>query len=90
MAIASFFNVHQDTLQEGTNGQSFVHNGFFGLEQGAAYAKYHELLSAAYVGSDLWTTVYVMRDDGVMVEGDLIDRRVDPETEPQPEPETEP
>ena len=78
MATASFFNVHQDTLQEDTN---FVHNEFLGMEQPAAYAKYHDLLSTAYVGKDLWTSVYILRDDGVMVEGDLIDRRVDSEAE---------
>ena len=79
MAIASFFNVHKDSMQNSSGSEVYSHDEYLGLSKDAASVKYHQLLAAAYAAEDPWTMVYITRDDGVMTEGDLIDRRVDPE-----------
>lgn len=81
MVRAEFFNVHKDYAQDGTNSPVFGHSEFLGLGREAAYAKYHELLSNAYTGTDPWVFIYIESDNGVFVDGNLIDRRVEPQQE---------
>ena len=85
MAIATFFNVHKDSMQDSSGSAVYSHDEYLGLSKDAANVKYHELLAAAYAAADPWTMVCIIRDDGIMTEGDLIDRRVDPEqVDPEP------
>ena len=72
MEKATFFNVHKDFAQD---GPIYGHEEFFGLTENAARAKYHELLAAVYSANDPWTHVYVNRDDGIGVFGEVVDRR---------------
>lgn len=67
-----FYSVHKDFAQE---GPIYGHEEFYGLTEDAAKAKYHELLSAAYAAADPWTNVFIKRDDGVEIFGEVVDRR---------------
>ena len=76
MEKTTFYSVHKDFAQD---GPVYGHEEFFGLTETSAKAKFHELLAAVYIGSDPWTHVYINRDDGMMVSGELVDRRTMPD-----------
>lgn len=67
-----FYNVHKDFMQA---GPIYGHEEFLGLTDQQAKAKYHEMLATAYTYNDPWTHVYITRDDGVMIFGEVVDRR---------------
>lgn len=50
-----------------------------------AYEKYYQILSAAVKSALPYHAGNIVRDDGVMIEGKVYDRRVVPEPEPTPE-----
>lgn len=79
MEKSPFYSVHKDFAQE---GPVFGHEEFFGLTEDGAKAKYHELLTSVYSGTDPWANVYIKRDDGVETFGEVVDRRTSPAPEP--------
>ena len=73
-----FYNVHKDFTQDGTNGPIYGHEQYLGMTEAQAKAKYHQLLSSVYQYNDPWTFVFIVRDDGMMIEGEKVDRRTPP------------
>ena len=58
-------------------------------EEGLAYHQYYTILAAASISALKYHAGFIIRDDGVMIEGKVFDRRPKPEPVP-PEPEEEP
>lgn len=50
-----------------------LHN--FYLDENQAYAKYYTILSAAAVSSVPYHAAFIIRDDGITIEGRIFDRR---------------
>jgi len=85
MTKETFYSVHKDFAQGGADGPIYGHEEYLGLTEAQAKAKYHQLLSTAYQYNDPWTHVFITRDNGLMTEGEKIDRRTPP-APPAPEP----
>lgn len=49
-----------------------------------ALAKYYTILAAAAVSEIPYHSAHLIRSDGVMIEGRVFDRRVEPSPEPEP------
>ena len=75
--MADFYNIHKDYLYDNEGTPTYAHEEFLGLEKNAAYAQYYGLLAAGYGEDNIWTNVFIVRSDGYMVEGDIIDNRTD-------------
>lgn len=60
-------------------------DGSYGLlydhftDENAAYAKYYTILAAAAVSEIPYHAAYIIRDDGITIEGRVFDRRTAPE-----------
>ena len=52
----------------------------------AALAKYYTVCAAAAVSEIPYHAAAIMRDDGIIIEGRVFDRRTTPQPEPTPEP----
>lgn len=53
---------------------------FFDVEE-EAYAKYYSILSVAISSNLVYHSAHIIRDDGLMIEGKVFDRREKNETE---------
>lgn len=80
-----YTTIENQVRLDGSKGLLFDH--FEDVNQ--AYAKYYTILAAAAVSEIPYHAGYLIRDDGIMIEGRVFDRRTD-DVEPEPEPETEP
>lgn len=80
MVKARFYTVHKNFAQETPEGGTiYGHEEYYGLDENQAKAKYHELLASVYAYSDPWSNVFIKRDDGVEIFGEVVDRRTAPE-----------
>lgn len=50
-----------------------------------AYSKYYTVLAAAALSTIPYHSGHIIRDDGVMIEGKVFDRRTNPTPAPEPE-----
>lgn len=60
-------------------GRGLLYDHFDDLN--AALAKYYTICAAAAVSEIPYHAACILRDDGVMIEGRVFDRRTEPETE---------
>lgn len=71
-------------------------DGSYGLlydhftDENRAYAKYYTILAAAAMSEIPYHAGYLLRSDGVTMEGRVFDRRVNEIPEPETPPPTEP
>ena len=55
----------------------------FYTDRNQALSKYYTILAAAAISQLAFHAGYIIRDDGVMIEGRVFDRREDPGPEPE-------
>ena len=78
MLKTSFYTTIENQVRtDGSKGLLFDH--FSDLN--AALAKYYTILAAAAVSDIPYHSGYLIRDDGIMIEGRVFDRRIDREEE---------
>ena len=65
-------------------GKGLLYDHFDNLN--AALAKYYTVCAAAAVSEIPYHSAAIIRDDGVIIEGRVFDRRTTPQPTPQPEP----
>lgn len=77
-----YTTIENQVRNDGSKGLLFDH--FSNLN--AALAKYYTILAAAAVSDIPYHSGYLIRDDGIMIEGRVFDRRTESEeTEPTEE-----
>ena len=79
-----YTTVENQVRNDGSKGLLFDHF----TDINAALAKYYTILAAAAVSEIPYHAGFLIRDDGIMIEGRVFDRRtedVEPETEPEAE-----
>lgn len=80
---ASFYTTIENQLRtDGSYGLLYDHFTDLAL----AEAKYFTICAAAAVSELPYHSAHILRSDGIIIEGHVWDRRVDPEPEPEPEP----
>ena len=72
-----FYTVIEKQLNAGTPGTIATHYD----SETAALAAYYTILAAAAVSTIEYHAAHIIRDDGIMIEGRVFDRRVEPEPE---------
>ena len=85
MANVFYSTVENQMRNDGSYGLLYDH--FEDVNR--AYAKYYTVLAAAAVSEIPYHAGYLIRSDGVTIEGRVFDRRVDPVPGPEPEGEGE-
>ena len=80
-----YTTIENQVRSDGSFGLLYDH--FTSVDQ--AYAKLYTILAAAAVSEIPYHAGFILRSDGVMMEGKVFDRRPisNPEPEPTPEPE---
>lgn len=78
MEKKTFYTVIENQIRtDGGRGLLYDH---FDTEI-SAYAKYYTILAAAAVSEIPYHSAHIIRDDGIMIEGKVFDRRTTPEPE---------
>ena len=70
-----FFTVIEKQIIGGTPATLATHYG----TESAALAAYYTILAAAAVSTIEYHAAHIIRDDGIMIEGRVFDRRTEPE-----------
>ena len=82
LKVPFYTTIENQVRTDGSKGLLFDH--FSDLN--AALAKYYTILAAAAVSDIPYHSGYLIRDDGIMIEGRVFDRRTESEdTEPTEE-----
>ncbi len=82
LKVPFYTTIENQVRTDGSKGLLFDH--FSNLN--AALAKYYTILAAAAVSDIPYHSGYLIRDDGIMIEGRVFDRRTESEeTEPTEE-----
>lgn len=95
MAKTVFYTTIEDQIREdGSHGLLYDHYDAetYGSEEAAynaALAKLYTILAAAAVSNIPYHSGHIKRSDGILTDGRVFDRRVNPEPTPEPTPETE-
>lgn len=72
MAKVTFWTTVENQVREdGSYGLLYDHFE----DENAAYAKYYTVLAAAAVSEIPYHAAYIIRDDGITIEGKVFDRR---------------
>lgn len=74
--VTFYTTIENQVRNDGSMGLLYDH--FENVNQ--AYAKYYTILAAAAVSEIPYHAGYLIRDDGIMIEGRVFDRRTTPET----------
>ena len=80
-----YTTIENQVRSDGSKGLLYDH--FDSLN--AAYAKFYTILAAAAVSEIPYHAGFLIRDDGIVMEGRVFDRRTAPTPEPEPEVEAE-
>lgn len=76
-----YTTIENQVRSDGSKGLLYDH--FDSLN--AAYAKFYTILAAAAVSGIPYHAGFLIRDDGIVMEGKVFDRRTQPEPEPEEE-----
>lgn len=82
MEKAVFYTTIENQVRT-DGGKGLLYDHFDSLND--AYAKFYTILAAAAVSGIPYHAGFLIRDDGIVMEGKVFDRR----TQPEPEPEAE-
>lgn len=77
--VTFYTTIENQVRNDGSKGLLYDH--FENLN--SAYAKFYTILAAAAVSEIPYHAGYLIRDDGIMMEGRVFDRRVVPTPEPE-------
>lgn len=75
--VTFYTTIENQVRNDGSKGLLYDH--FENVNQ--AYAKYYTILAAAAVSEIPYHAGYLIRDDGITMEGRVFDRRTTPEPE---------
>lgn len=75
--VTFYTTIENQVRNDGSKGLLYDH--YENVNQ--AYAKYYTILAAAAVSEIPYHAGYLIRDDGIMIEGRVFDRRTTPEPE---------
>ena len=81
-----YTTIENQMRSDGGRGLLYDHFDDYDL----ALAKFFTICAAAASSGIPYHSAHIIRSDGLMIEGRVFDRRVDPEPEPESEPEPEP
>lgn len=77
-----YTTIENQVRNDGSRGLLYDHYD----DENLAYAKYYTVCAAAAVSGIPYHSAHIIRDDGIMIEGKVFDRRSD---EPEPNAEAE-
>lgn len=77
-----YTTIENQVRNDGSRGLLYDHFD----DENLAYAKYYTVCAAAAVSGIPYHSAHIIRDDGIMIEGKVFDRRGD---EPEPNAEEE-
>ena len=84
--MQSFYTTIENQLRpDGTFGLLYDHFS----DKALAEAKYFTICAAAAISGLPYHSAHLLRSDGIIIEGHVWDRRVDPTPDPEPEPTPE-
>ena len=78
-----YTTIENQVRNDGSKGLLYDHYE----DLNAALAKYYTICAAAAISEIPYHSAAIIRDDGMLIEGRVFDRRVENEPEPEVEPE---
>ena len=86
--MANFFYTTIENQMREDDSFGILYDHF--TDEAQAYAKLYTILAAAAVSDIQYHSGHLLRSDGLVMDGRVFDRRVEPEPEPAPEPDVTP
>ena len=75
-----YTTIENQVRNDGSKGLLYDHYE----DLNAALAKYYTICAAAAISEIPYHSAAIIRDDGMLIEGRVFDRRVEPSPEPEP------